>query len=580
MTKKLNLYVFTLIILMSSCSSIKNVFSDKSEQALLLNAQQLKFSSYFYEALNHKESGRYDEALETFRMCYSIDSLDAGLLTEMSTLYSAAGINDEALRMMETACKYDSENWWLNRRLINLYTERKDYDKALNTAKKLQKVYPTKEEIYQILAALYTKKELPEKAIDVYNQLEKITGIEESLAFQKFYLYAQQNKVTKAISEIDRLVNKFPANSRYKVIQGDVLMQQKMPEKAYEIYKNVLLTDPDNPYVYLSLSEYYQDQNQPDKAIEAIEKALKNPNMDVEEKIDILGQHVQKIISDSTRFNETDSLFKLLVDHYPLEERVHGYYSIYLQYRNRIPEALNSLESMININPKNQQSWLQMIQLNLGLQDINEVIINCDRAINYLPEVPQFYFFKTIALFQNKKYQKALETINLGLSFIPENQSGLKSDFYAQIGDIEFKLENDSAAFSAYDQALIFNPSNVYVMNNYAYYLSEINKDLKKAEFMSAKTVEKEPSNSTFLDTYAWIFYKQENFTLAKFYIEKAIDSIKDKENPGVIYEHYGDILWKKGDSEKALKMWQKALESGNENELLKEKIENKSLIE
>jgi len=54
-------------------------------------------------------------------------------------------------------------------------------------------------------------------------------------------------------------------------------------------------------------------------------------------------------------------------------------------------------------------------------------------------------------------------------------------------------------------------------MNNYAYYLSEEKTDLKKAEKMSAKAVEKEPNNSTYLDTYAWIFTNRKIIPLQNF---------------------------------------------------------------
>ena len=49
----------------------------------------------------------------------------------------------------------------------------------------------------------------------------------------------------------------------------------------------------------------------------------------------------------------------------------------------------------------------------------------------------------------------------------------------------------------------------------------------------------------------------------------------KDKEQePGVIYEHYGDILLAMGEKEKALEMWQKAYDSGKKDKELKKKIE------
>ena len=78
-------------------------------------------------------------------------------------------------------------------------------------------------------------------------------------------------------------------------------------------------------------------------------------------------------------------------------------------------------------------------------------------------------------------------------------------------------------------------------------YQTILKTNLKKAEKLSSQTVDKEPKNSTYLDTYAWIFYQQGNYTLAKFYIERAFENLGKEKDPGVILEHYGDILLKSG---------------------------------
>ena len=64
----------------------------------------------------------------------------------------------------------------------------------------------------------------------------------------------------------------------------------------------------------------------------------------------------------------------------------------------------------------------------------------------------------------------------------------------------------------------------------------------------------------------------------AKYIIERAIDNGGDESD--VIVEHYGDILFKNGDVNNAVKQWQKALDMGNTNVLLKQKIESKTYIE
>lgn len=78
------------------------------------------------------------------------------------------------------------------------------------------------------------------------------------------------------------------------------------------------------------------------------------------------------------------------------------------------------------------------------------------------------------------------------------------------MGDVYHTKKQMAEAYAAYDSSLVYNPSNIGALNNYAYYLSVERRDLDKAEEMSYKTVKAEPNNSTYLDTYAWILLKRE----------------------------------------------------------------------
>jgi tetratricopeptide (TPR) repeat protein len=519
-----------------------------------------------------------DEALETFRLCLSIDSLDAGAQAETGILYAVLGFNSDALKYLENAVRLDPGNWWYNVQLISLYADLKNWKKCIDITKELQLRFPNKEQVYSMLASFYKETKEYDKAIAAFDKLESLQGVDQGTSIEKYNLYFLLNKETKADAEIDKLVSKYPTESRYKVVRGDIYMKQKMPEKAFEIYQRVLKDDPRNPYVYVSLSEYYKSANQPEKALESIVNALKSEQLDVDTKVSVLGQYVQKLVQDSTKLVETESLFKLLVDRYPLEEQVHGYYAVFLQYQKRNTEAISELETMININPKNQQTWMQLIQIYIGDKNFNQILTITSRAIENLPKLPVWYFYRGIAQFQLADYNGALLSYKRGLPLIDAEQVNMKSDFYAQIADTYFKTEKKDSAFVNYELSLAANPTNIMVMNNYAYYLSLEKLELKKAERMSGKTVELEPKNSTYLDTYAWILYQEGNYSLAKFYIERAVDNLKKEEDHGIILEHYGDILWMSGtgNDTKALEMWQKSYDSGNKTDELKNKIENK----
>ena len=91
---------------------------------------------------------------------------------------------------------------------------------------------------------------------------------------------------------------------------------------------------------------------------------------------------------------------------------------------------------------------------------------------------------------------------------------------------------------------------------------------------MSAKTIKAEPKNSTYLDTYAWILYKEERYTEAKLYIDQALANLSDSAMRADLLEHAGDIYWAAGMREQALNYWAQAEKAGSSNAAaLKQKI-------
>lgn len=540
--------------------------ADRAAAPRLTEAEEKQFFLYYYEAVRLRDQALYDQALDALLLCYAIDSLDPGLNADLGLLYGSIGLIDEAEAHLAKAVELQPENWWYNLRLINLLTERKQFDRAIRLATDLQQVYPYREDVYYMLASLYAQTGQTAKAAEAYNTMERMVGINETLSLEKFRLYAQARQNKKAVGEIDRLIAAFPHETRYQVLRGDIYMQQHQPDEALAVYRDVLARDPQNPYVYLSLSDYYNATGQPDQAMDMIVTALRNEQLDVDTKMGILGKYIEKLLANQKKIDETEELFKLLIEYYPLEEQVHAYYATFLQYQGRKEEMLDELETLLYINPANEGAWLQRLQTYLADGDLPRVLAVADQGLESLPESASLLFYKAVALMQQKDYPAALAAVREALALFDAgkaNNKALQSNLYAQLGDLHYQLGNAPEAFEAYENALRLDPGNVYTMNNYAYYLSLAGENLRRAEQLSAKTVEAEPKNSTFLDTYAWILYRQGSYSLAKFYIERAIDNLDPEEDNSVLYDHYGDILQANGEKEKAVEMWRKAQELG-----------------
>lgn len=97
-------------------------------------------------------------------------------------------------------------------------------------------------------------------------------------------------------------------------------------------------------------------------------------------------------------------------------------------------------------------------------------------------------------------------------------------------------------AFKYYDMALAIDHDYTPVLNNYAYYLSMLGRNLKKAYQMSERTVRKEPDNATYLDTFGWILHLQGRDVEAKPQFKHAM--LYGGKDSATILLHYAEVLY------------------------------------
>ena len=403
-------------------------------------------------------------------------------------------------------------------------------------------------------------------------------GRNEAISMQKYKLDTQLEEPDKAFQEIERLAAKYPMEARYQIVLGDLHLEKGETDQALKAYQRADEIDPGNPYYIVSMANYYEAINNKEAAEQQIRSALVNEKLDVDTKVSILSRYILKLQQSKQGTENANHLFQTLLEQHPEDIDLKLMYGGWLLAQDKTEEARFQFQLVTEMEPGNAGAWQQLLNLALKGEDIPEVIRICTACQELFPDAPEYYFYLGIAYYQQEKYQEALSTYYAGLNIIPKENLPLKSDFYGQIGDIYYQMDRMEQAYKAYDEALKYNDKNVVVLNNYSYFLSLEKKDLKKAERMSAQCIKLEPDNATYLDTYAWIFFMQGNYTLAKFYIESALE--KDDTNSAELVDHYGDILFMSGEKEKAVEQWKKAKEMGKDTEILNRKIAEKQYIE
>lgn len=569
------LLAFALTSVLATAASTKKAGKKSANKQVAISVQeQRKFDYFFYEAVRQRQLHNLDGTVDLLTKCFYINPNSAAVAYEFGMAFTAVQDVPHAIQFMSMAARLDPSNSWYKMAFAELCIKSNDFPRAILVYEDISLNHPEKEDIDYMLASLYKQVGDIKKSVESLNKVEKRIGVNEAITTEKYRMLASLGKQKEANAEFDKLIAKFPLNIEYKIQRSDMYLQEKNSKKALKCIDDAKKVEPENPLLVIAYYNYYLQLGDTAMADKQYAAAFDNKAISIENKIGLLAQLLS---TDNQSVTKVETYFKQLITNNPDNETLRSYYASFLMMQRRNKEAMPQLRAVLAQNNKNKESWLELTKLYAEQNNFEKVLAITDSAIINLPNEESFYLYKGIALAQLKRSEEAIETYKTGASKIGEEKPDKLAEFYMQIADVLAEQKKYDAAFEFYEKAYKLDANSATLLNNYAYYLSLVNKDLAKAETMSAKTVESFPENVSFLDTYAWIFFKQGNYTLARMYIQQAID--KGGNTSVVVLEHMGDILSKNGATEDAIIWWQKAIDAGGNSPLLKEKIEKKTYI-
>lgn len=581
MNKKNIIWLLVAVWTLVSCGTVKNAKEKPAvvlAQSSLTPEQQRKYDYFFLEAMRLKEKKDYASAFGLLQHCLDIHPNAASALYEVSQYYMFLRQVPQGQEALEKAVASAPDNYWYSQGLASLYQQQNELDKAITLLEQMAVRFPGKQDPLFNLLDLYGRQEKYDEVISTLNRLEKHMGKNEQLSMEKFRIYLQMKDDKKAFQEIESLVQEYPMDMRYQVILGDVYLQNGKKQEAYDVYQKVLAAEPDNPMAIFSMASYYKQTGQEGLYQQQLDTLLLNKKVTPDTKVNVMRQMIvenEQADKDSTQII---ALFDRIMKQEQDDPQIPMLYAQYLLLKNMEAESVPVLEQVVDLDPTNKAARMMLVGTAVRKEDYKQIIKVCEPGIEATPDALEFYYYLAIAYNQAEQPDSVVSICKRALEHTTaDSKKEVVSDFYSILGDMYHTQKQMKEAYAAYDSALVYNPSNIGALNNYAYYLSVERRDLDKAEEMSYKTVKAEPNNATYLDTYAWILFEKGNYAEARIYIDNAMKS--DDEKSDVIVEHCGDIYYMTGDVDGALSYWKKALEMGSESKTLKQKIEKKKYI-
>lgn len=581
---------FGLVILTAACGAARK--GGGTAETPRTPYENRLYDSYYTEAVKQKILGNHDAAYTLLQYCLELNPKAGEALYDLG-LYAIYMQNDSlGKQYLERAAALEPDNIWYRETLSSYYLSRNEWAKAQRYLEEMARLNPKRSDVLMRLVSLYQNDRKYAQAIDVLNRIETLEGKSLQVSMDKYWLYMQLKEKERAYAELRALADEFPNDWSYRVILATQYMANDELDQAKRILDEVERKDPENQTLRLALMDYAQATQNDSLYQASLDSLLFGQAADEATRVRVMKDYVSRQTQDSLHdVRIRDTFRRLLADPRSGSDMWMMYAAYQTLKKDHQDSVAVTLNRVLDLEPDNKVALQELIMINIRQQNFPELTRLCQKAIQYYPDMLVFYYYKGLAHYQLDEQEQAVDAFERGLRQDKKaGDEGMVSDMYSILGDLYHGLHQNEKAYAAYDSALVYKDDNLGALNNYAYFLSLENRELDKAQEMSYKTVQIEPDNVTYLDTYAWILFLKGKYTEAKIYMDKVVgyyekepQTEKEKENResvnGGVLEHAGDIYYHCNEPEKALEYWKKAQKLEGTSDLLEEKIKQKKYI-
>ncbi len=505
------------------------------------------------------------------------------------------GINEDALHKAQEQYQKivaqdpkDPESWVMLGRLNGYLHNTPEAEKSFNNALQAD---PANEDALVGLAELYGQMGDSKRAAEKLKAaVDKNPNPRTLFALSRAYEDLDDYK--DAADALKRALELGADEEQLAPEYAKALMYSGQSEEARKIYQQLAAASPKNPEYQLHLSEIYLSEGETAEARGAINRAKVAAGNDsrvryaevsvleAEDKNDQAIAAVKSILDDTAKKTYADDEVK------NREIFLNRLGRLYLK-TNQIAQAVDTFRQIGTLDPSAAASVeVAIIGAYRAAKDLPKARAEADAALGKFPKdvgviaehanvladqghvdegvkelraaskAPDIKLELQIAqVYENaKRYSDMAKSLDSAEKLAKSDEE--KVDIYFMRGAMYEHEKKFDEAEGAFRKVLEISPENPGALNYLGYMLADRNVKLDEAYTMVKKALDLDPANGAYMDSLAWVYYRQGKLSDAEGLLIRALDKMKDP----TVHDHLGDVYAKEGKTPEAVAQWQASI--------------------
>lgn len=541
------------------------------------------------------QNTEYDKAEEILNQLYQADPKDINVLRGLALTSEATGNRDRQKKYLDLLANLDQDKdgeLWL----IQKYLDAGYADEAGRKLAGFKERYPDEKLILLLEAWSQMTKGMLSDALTLTNRYLESDTHNAGAWRLRGRIYRLMNEPTRAIEDLQRSKSLAPepvismelAAVYSEILQADaaigelVSAMQNSRQVPYQLrvmletlYKNnnrsndlerfyiqTIEQFPNAPFWPMRAGQFYLSKNEPAKAVPYLKRAWEILRQYNTVDPDVLNQYLEALVQNRL-YNDVSTVASEMIDG-PMAPIAYAHLAQAQFNQEQKDKAETSFFSALD--KAGAVDVLQDLVLSIILKTSGQELA-AKWAQKNPDNLPNLLLSYRLAM-RNEQFNRALELIDACLkttdSTKPEwiyfafKKANLLVQAFAKTADRDYR----DRAITLYEQILERQQDNASILNNLAYLLAVNNEKLDKAVEYARRAHQRDPGNPTFLDTYAFTQYKNNQHERARQNLLRALQ-LYDVSNipiPWDVYNHLGLVYEALGETAQALDSFRKAL--------------------